>query len=617
MAVVAVELTGNISMLLPCLIASVIAAGVTRTMGLSVYDQAMFNKSLQSLQLLLRDSMHNYRFASDVMQSGDEIVSIPRQCSSLYLLQILDESRDSQFPVVDDLKSRKLLGTLRRSEIFEYLRGTFHKWNMDDLLAKLLPEDDHEWESRMNREATIEEHKRLRTIVYNSLTMKFCAECIHPDLDADVETPYLRRVRQKGRADMAYLSDYIPHSVPGGSLEVSDNKLASEMEEGKDTAGSCLPYSGNNTISSDDISENYVLGSENISSDALSGRIPLYSSTDRSILLTEGVSVCPRVTHVVPAATDNVRPGEEVLPPHPSEEELCQELQRSLTRSRNVSWAPTIQKDRSRSVTSAVSSQRSLDRVELDVADTDDVEQNIGRPRVLSFVENAVCKVSQFLQDLPEGTRDVPNRVPPPREASTSSAGFASQDQQLRATVEPVGMQRISSIESELNSYQLRRRARSLSRETTITATGMRSTRKIGGGTSVANLNALEKACTDRTGATVDKETDSKDNNDSTMTASASSHSSDQASTDFKDHLNEDIDLLEQRHRNSSKGNRENVLTVSAFPFSVTKTTSMEHIYVLLDMVKLLHIYVQEDGRLIGVISRRRLLAKLKACENP
>ena len=38
-AVIAVELTGNIHMLLPCLIVAVVAAGITKAHGLSVYDQ--------------------------------------------------------------------------------------------------------------------------------------------------------------------------------------------------------------------------------------------------------------------------------------------------------------------------------------------------------------------------------------------------------------------------------------------------------------------------------------------------------------------------------------------------------------------------------------------------
>jgi hypothetical protein len=41
----------------------------------------------------------------------------------------------------------------------------------------------------------------------------------------------------------------------------------------------------------------------------------------------------------------------------------------------------------------------------------------------------------------------------------------------------------------------------------------------------------------------------------------------------------------------------------------------MEHIYVLFEMIKLLHIYVLEDGVLSGVISRSKLLTRLKALE--
>ena len=43
-AIIAVELTGNLDLLLPCLLASTIAAGITRSLGLSIYDQGMLNK---------------------------------------------------------------------------------------------------------------------------------------------------------------------------------------------------------------------------------------------------------------------------------------------------------------------------------------------------------------------------------------------------------------------------------------------------------------------------------------------------------------------------------------------------------------------------------------------
>lgn len=37
-AVIAVELTGNLNMLMPCLLVAVIASGIAKNAGLSVYD---------------------------------------------------------------------------------------------------------------------------------------------------------------------------------------------------------------------------------------------------------------------------------------------------------------------------------------------------------------------------------------------------------------------------------------------------------------------------------------------------------------------------------------------------------------------------------------------------
>jgi hypothetical protein len=42
-------------MLLPCLIAAVISSGITKTYGLSVFDQGMINRGLETFQLLLLD----------------------------------------------------------------------------------------------------------------------------------------------------------------------------------------------------------------------------------------------------------------------------------------------------------------------------------------------------------------------------------------------------------------------------------------------------------------------------------------------------------------------------------------------------------------------------------
>jgi H+/Cl- antiporter ClcA len=148
-AIIAVELTGNFAMLLPCLIASVIGASMTKPHIMSVYDNSMKNKGLESFQLLLRESLHNFTNAADVMSLGSDMAYIPQNCSALYLLQIIDTNLETQFPVVESLNSLKLLGTVDRSGLFEYLWLIFHEWNMDDLLVILLPADSEDHKNRL------------------------------------------------------------------------------------------------------------------------------------------------------------------------------------------------------------------------------------------------------------------------------------------------------------------------------------------------------------------------------------------------------------------------------------------------------------------------------------
>lgn len=98
-AIIAVELTGNLQMLMPCLLVAVIAAGITTSNGLSVYDQGMLNKGLQSLQLLLQftSSVHHAR---DVMDGEGEYACVPQTTTPAHLLHILEHSDLDIFPVV-------------------------------------------------------------------------------------------------------------------------------------------------------------------------------------------------------------------------------------------------------------------------------------------------------------------------------------------------------------------------------------------------------------------------------------------------------------------------------------------------------------------------------------
>lgn len=98
-AIIAVELTGNLQMIMPCLLVAVIAAGITTHNGLSVYDQGMLNKGLQSLQLLLKFTT-SFRHARNVMDGEGEYACVPQTASAAQLLHILETSDLDIFPVV-------------------------------------------------------------------------------------------------------------------------------------------------------------------------------------------------------------------------------------------------------------------------------------------------------------------------------------------------------------------------------------------------------------------------------------------------------------------------------------------------------------------------------------
>jgi hypothetical protein len=49
-------MTGHVGMLVPCLMVAVIAVGLSKSMGLSIFDLNMVAKGLETLQLLLLDS---------------------------------------------------------------------------------------------------------------------------------------------------------------------------------------------------------------------------------------------------------------------------------------------------------------------------------------------------------------------------------------------------------------------------------------------------------------------------------------------------------------------------------------------------------------------------------
>jgi hypothetical protein len=171
-AVIAVEMTGNIHMLLPCLIVSVLAAGITKSKGCSVYDQGMLNKGLESFQLLLMDSITANK-AGDIMDSNS--CSIPSLCSLSNLVSILQSTLNMQeeYPLINSISDQRIVGSVARTELYIYLEAKFAEFDQLTVLRHCLARDYKRHKVDLIRKATkvanIEKKRRylgkFRTVV--------------------------------------------------------------------------------------------------------------------------------------------------------------------------------------------------------------------------------------------------------------------------------------------------------------------------------------------------------------------------------------------------------------------------------------------------------------------
>ena len=120
-AVIVIEMTGQINMLLPCLLGAVIACGITKTRSLSLYDQGMVNKSLESFELLLLTSDG----FSDVLDK--DVISVTATCQIADLFLMLENTTQLIFPIIDTVEHNKLIGSINRRNVYLYLKSLFSK----------------------------------------------------------------------------------------------------------------------------------------------------------------------------------------------------------------------------------------------------------------------------------------------------------------------------------------------------------------------------------------------------------------------------------------------------------------------------------------------------------
>eukprot|EP00598_Pedospumella_elongata_P007473 CAMPEP_0184968246 /NCGR_PEP_ID=MMETSP1098-20130426/1343_1 /TAXON_ID=89044 /ORGANISM="Spumella elongata, Strain CCAP 955/1" /LENGTH=851 /DNA_ID=CAMNT_0027489821 /DNA_START=59 /DNA_END=2614 /DNA_ORIENTATION=+ len=147
-AVIVVEMTGEINMLLPCLIAAVVACGVTKSRSVSLYDQGMMNKGLESFELLLRDTS-GFKIAAEVLDK--KIISIANECTLGEIFAIMEHMKQATFPVIDSPANMRLLGSIQRDDVFIFLHKTFARHNLVHYLSATLPVDYKYFEQHNKR----------------------------------------------------------------------------------------------------------------------------------------------------------------------------------------------------------------------------------------------------------------------------------------------------------------------------------------------------------------------------------------------------------------------------------------------------------------------------------
>lgn len=138
-AVIMIEQTGQLDMLLPCLIVAVISSGICKSRSLSLYDQGMVNKALESFQLLLTET-GGYKYAHEIFDP--DMNYLTSSCKILDLINALSNHKQLIFPVVNDEESKHLVGSISRLDVFRYLKKVFDEGGALNYVTHTLPVDN-------------------------------------------------------------------------------------------------------------------------------------------------------------------------------------------------------------------------------------------------------------------------------------------------------------------------------------------------------------------------------------------------------------------------------------------------------------------------------------------
>eukprot|EP01087_Luapelamoeba_hula_P019081 TRINITY_DN6276_c0_g1_i2.p1 TRINITY_DN6276_c0_g1~~TRINITY_DN6276_c0_g1_i2.p1 ORF type:complete len:778 (-),score=94.89 TRINITY_DN6276_c0_g1_i2:99-2336(-) len=119
-AVIVFELTGQLNLITPLLIAVIVAYYVGTEFGVSIYDQGLINRGLPWLPPV-RSSLRSYK--KRVRDFMSDCYFLTAHANKDDVKEFLEEHFAQVIPIVDDADNRTLLGLTTRANLEAYIRG--------------------------------------------------------------------------------------------------------------------------------------------------------------------------------------------------------------------------------------------------------------------------------------------------------------------------------------------------------------------------------------------------------------------------------------------------------------------------------------------------------------
>ncbi|XP_008120040.2 chloride channel protein ClC-Kb [Anolis carolinensis] len=120
-ALLAFEMTGQISHILPVILAVLVANAITQKFQPSFYDGTIIVKKLPYLPRIRSRHIGSYKVITQEFMKAD-FITLPRDATFQEVLRVVTSTSDPEYPVVDSAETSMLLGVVQRSALIHFLQ---------------------------------------------------------------------------------------------------------------------------------------------------------------------------------------------------------------------------------------------------------------------------------------------------------------------------------------------------------------------------------------------------------------------------------------------------------------------------------------------------------------